>query len=283
LAGLADGGRAEPPGDETLAGWSDGEHRLVPAPAGMHRLDVADSFLVADGLVRGLPWHAERFAESCRRRHGVATVATMRFVLAACAALPRAGRWFPRLEFTAGSGFRLRLRPAPPQASGVVLTRADGPDRRSDPAVKGPDLSMLTGLRQSAAARGADEVLLVSDAGTVLEGALSAVLWWRGDVLCMPPLDLPVLPSVTRRLLAKAAVAAGIEVRLEVCRPDDLDGLEVWSVGALHGIRPVTGWLGAGLTVGPARLASAWQARLAAQSTPIDAAVVVMSAVTSAR
>jgi branched-subunit amino acid aminotransferase/4-amino-4-deoxychorismate lyase len=207
----------------------------------------------------------------------------MRFVLAACAALPRAGRWFPRLEFTAGSGFRLRLRPAPPQASGVVLTRADGPDRRSDPAVKGPDLSMLTGLRQSAAARGADEVLLVSDAGTVLEGALSAVLWWRGDVLCMPPLDLPVLPSVTRRLLAKAAVAAGIEVRLEVCRPDDLDGLEVWSVGALHGIRPVTGWLGAGLTVGPARLASAWQARLAAQSTPIDAAVVVMSAVTPAR
>jgi branched-subunit amino acid aminotransferase/4-amino-4-deoxychorismate lyase len=273
LAGSADGSQAGTPDGETLTSWSDDEHRLVPASAGTHRLDVADSFLVTDGLVRGLPWHAERFAESCHRRHGVATAATMRFVLAACAALPRAGRWFPRLEFTTGSGFRLRLRPAPPQAGGVVLTRADGPDRRTDPVVKGPDLGMLAGLRQSAAARGADEVLLVSPAGTVLEGALSAVLWWRGDVLCMPPLGLPVLPSVTRRLLAQTAVAAGTEVRLEVCRPDDLDGLEVWSAGALHGIRPVTGWVDGNLTAGPARLAPAWQALLHSTSTPIAEAV----------
>ena len=95
-----------------------------------------------------------------------------------------------------------------------MLAPGDGPDRRTDPAVKGPDLAMLTGLRLSAAARGADEVVLLSGAGTVLEGALSALLWWRGDVLCMPPLDLPVLPSVTRRLLTEIAVAAGTEVRL---------------------------------------------------------------------
>src|ERR1039458_248493 len=58
---------------------------------------------------------------------------------------------------------------------------------------------MLIGIRQGAAAQGADEALLVSGSGTVLEGALSAVLWWRGDVLCAPPQSLPVLPSVTRR------------------------------------------------------------------------------------
>jgi branched-subunit amino acid aminotransferase/4-amino-4-deoxychorismate lyase len=279
---LADG-RAADPGAETLWAWSEDERRLAPAAAGTHRLDVADSFLVADGLVRGLTWHAERFAGSCRRRHGVPAGATVPFLLAACAALPRSGRWFPRLEFEAGSGFRLRLRPAPPQAGGVVLARAGGRDPRTDPAVKGPDLAMLTGLRRSAAARGGDEVLLLSGAGTVLEGALSAVLWWRGEVLCMPPLDLPVLPSVTRRLLVEIAAAAGTEVRLEVCRPDDLDGLELWSAGALHGIRPVTGWLDADLAAGPARLAPAWQSSLSARAVPIDAAVAVMSAVASAR
>ncbi len=247
-----------------MLGWSAADRRLRPVPDGNHPLDVADSWLVADGLVRGLPYHAERFVESCRRRHGVAPAETIGFLRAACRQSPRTGRWFPRVEFAAGAVpggpavFRLRLRAAPQSSSGVVLRCADRPDSRTDPTVKGPDLEMLIGLRQAAVPLGADEVLLVSGSGTVLEGALSAVLWWRDGVLCVPPLSLPVLPSVTRRLL--------LQIAAEV-------GTELWTASALHGIRPVTSWSGAGLTAAPARRVAWWQARLAEKAIPVTEAV----------
>jgi branched-subunit amino acid aminotransferase/4-amino-4-deoxychorismate lyase len=257
---------------ERLLAWSEAEQRLLPAQHGpaQHGPDVADSWLVDDGTVRGLRYHAERFVASCQLRHGVDPAATSRFLDAVSLALPPAGRWFPRVEFAAGAGFALRLRPAPPPGAGVVLRRADGPDRRRDPLVKGPDLGLLTGLRRSVAALGVDEVLLVSEAGTVLEGALSAVLWWRGEVLCAPPPSLPILPSVTRRLLLDIAARVGTDVRLEACRPEDLDGLELWTASALHGIRPVTSWSGESLTAAPARRAAGWQSRLIAQATPVS-------------
>jgi branched-subunit amino acid aminotransferase/4-amino-4-deoxychorismate lyase len=256
-------------GGEVLFAWPAAGHPLQAIPVAKHSVDVADSWLVDQGMVRGLPYHAERFIESCRRRHGVAALVTAEFLDAVAAALPLTGRWFPRVEFEAGEGFRLRLRVAPPPSAAVVLRHADKPDSRRDPTVKGPDLAMLVGMRQEAAALGADEVLLVGMSGTVLEGALSAILWWRGDVLCAPPLSLPVLPSVTRRLLLEIAADISAEVRFEACAARDLDGLELWTASALHGIRPVTSWSGGGLTAAPARRAVAWQARLIAKAIRI--------------
>lgn len=258
---------------EPVLAWSEGERRLLPTPPVSHPIDVADSWLVADGAVRGLRYHAERFVASCRLRHGVDAAVTAQFLDTACLALPQAGRWFPRVEFAVGSGFRLRLRPAPQPGAGVVLRRADGPDRRRAPLVKGPDLAMLAGMRRSVAALGADEVLLVSGAGHVLEGALSAVLWWRGDVLCAPPLSLPILPSVTRRLLLDIAAEVGTGIRLETCLPEDLDGLELWTASALHGIRPVTSWSDECMTTAPARRAAAWQALLVAKAVQVEETV----------
>ncbi len=258
---------------EALFTWSAAGQRLQAIPAANHRLDVADSWLIDEGMVRGLPYHAERFIESCRRRHAVAAASTAEFLDTAAAALPLTGRWFPRVEFEAGVGFRLRLRAAPAPSATVVLRRADGPDSRRDPTVKGPDLAMLVRMRQGAAARGADEVLLVGRSGSVLEGALSAVLWWRGDVLCAPPLSLPVLPSVTRRLLLEIAAGTGTEVRFEACAAEDLDGLELWTASALHGIRPVTSWSGESLVPAPARRAAAWQARLIAAAVRVPGPV----------
>jgi branched-subunit amino acid aminotransferase/4-amino-4-deoxychorismate lyase len=263
---------ARPAAGESLFGWSEPEHQLTPRPPAGHGVDVADSWLVDDALVRGLDFHAERFIDSCHSRHGVAAGQAAEFLAAACRAVPRTGRWFPRVEFEAGAGLRLRLRPAPEPLAGVVLRRADGPDRRTDPTVKGPDLAMLIGIRQEAAAQGADEALLVSGSGTALEGALSAVLWWRGDVLCAPPPSLPVLPSVTRRLLFQIASEIETEVRFETCRTEDLDGLELWTASALHGIRPVTSWSGERLTAAPARRAPEWQARLIEKAIPVDQA-----------
>jgi branched-subunit amino acid aminotransferase/4-amino-4-deoxychorismate lyase len=72
------------------------------------------------------------------------------------------------------------------------------------------------------------------------------LLWWHGDTLCYPGPGLPVLPSVTARRVLRQARAEGFAVVAERCRPSALRGAEVWSVNALHGVRPVTRWVGAG-------------------------------------
>jgi branched-subunit amino acid aminotransferase/4-amino-4-deoxychorismate lyase len=71
-----------------------------------------------------------------------------------------------------------------------------------------------------------------------------------------------MLPSVTRELLLDEAAAEGVTVRYDDVAPHDLDGLEVWAVNALHGIRPVIAWPGSPFEPGPAPRAESWSARL---------------------
>lgn len=59
-----------------------------------------------------------------------------------------------------------------------------------------------------------------------------------------------------------AAEAAGVPVSIRSAPPAQMDGLEVWAVNALHGIRPVTAWAGTGIVPGPADRAPRWQAYL---------------------
>lgn len=252
--------------------WSpDGGGWVAPAdrgrdPTGPGPLDVADSWLVEDGRVRGLGLHAARFAGACGARRGVPAAAVGAFLDAARAALPAEGRWFPRVECGTDGCLVLRLRPAAADAGPVVLATAAGADPRRAPRVKGPDLPALLALREAAEARGAGEAVLLSPAGHVLEGALSAIVWWRGDVLCVPPAGAAVLDSVTRRLVLALAATRGTPVREEAARPADLGGTELWTLGARHGIRPVTAWPDAGIAPAPPRRAPAWQAMLRAMA-----------------
>ncbi|MEU7478304.1 aminotransferase class IV [Lentzea sp. NPDC042327] len=239
--------------------WRDGR---LAEDSGEAALLVADSWLVSDGVTRALPLHHDRFVSSCEREAGLGAAAVRRFLDSAAGAVPRTGRWFPRVECGADHRLRLRLRPAPEPSAEVVLLPHPGPDPRRHPRTKGPDLVAMQALRVSAASAGADEVLLCTGTGTVLEGALSSVVWWRGDLLCVPDPSLPVLDSVTRRLVVDLAGRQGVAVRPERCDLASLDGLEVWSLGALHGIRAVTGWRGCGLTAGPAVRADEWRALL---------------------
>ncbi len=162
----------------------------------MTALLVADSFLVDDGRVRGLSLHRARFTASCAA-HGIEAGG---FFDAVIAELPREGRWFPRLELSAGKGLGTgaepelvtgeasalgaelgsRLRPAPEYGGPVAVLPYDRPDPRRQPRVKGPDLELLGALRDRAAASdGAGEVLLCGRAGEVLEGAYTSLLWWE--------------------------------------------------------------------------------------------------------
>ncbi|WP_154697817.1 aminotransferase class IV [Lentzea guizhouensis] len=241
---------------------------------------VIDSWLVDEGRVRGFPLHAQRFTDACSRfaedrsgfadtggrfteaRSGFSAPAADGFLSAVAESLPAQGRWFPRVELVeTGSVLRLRfwLRPAPPRTSTVRLWTA-GTDRRTLPAVKGADLDHLNALRAAAVAAGADEALLLSPEGHVLEGSTTSIVWWRGDTLCGPPPGPGLLPGITRALLGELA---GQPLVAEPATPAELADVPVWTVNALHGVRPVTAGLGRFREADLAR-AEHWQSRLEA-------------------
>ncbi|MEU0693034.1 aminotransferase class IV [Streptomyces niveus] len=231
---------------------------------------VIDSWLVDEGRVRGLDRHAERFGSACDRFSGPGAERTNRFLRAVAESLPARGRWFPRVELVeTGSRTRLRmwLRPAPPRTATVRLWTTTETDRRRLPAVKGADLDHLASLRAAATTAGADEALLVSTEGHVVEGASTSIVWWRGDTLCGPPPGPGLLPGITRSLLGELARTAGLQVVTEQATAPDLAGLPVWTLNALHGIRPVTEGLGRFQDT-DAEKAERWQSRLAALAVP---------------
>lgn len=235
----------------------------------MSDLLAADSFLVASGRVRGLELHRARFTGTCR----ALGVAADDFWDESVARLPRTGRWFPRFELTEDGVLTRRLRPAPPTGGRIKVATHDGPDPRTRPRVKGPDLGELGRLKARAAmTAGADEVLLIDVDRVVLEGAYSAVLWWEGATLCVLPPDRPVLPSVTVRLLRRIAARRGTPVAERVRRPEALTGREVWLVNALHGIRPVDVLLLDPPRHLPVRRAADWQDALLSLAQPLPSA-----------
>ncbi|RIJ53801.1 aminotransferase class IV, partial [Clavibacter phaseoli] len=173
--------------------------------------------------------------------------------------------WFPRVEALRGPDgdvARLLVRPAPERTASVVLRDHDGRDPRTMPRVKGPDLHALGALRSRASRFGAGEAVILADDGTIVEGAYSAILWWHGAALAVVEGDVPRIPSVTERSIVALATALGVDVLHERVRPADLDGREVWSVSALHGIRLVRGWIDGPPTAAEPGRVRAWRTRL---------------------
>lgn len=253
--------------------WSaaDGSFSAVPTAA---RVDVIDSWLVTEGRVVSLDAHLDRFTTACSALFSVPKERTSAFLRAALPRIPAAGRWFPRVELTIADGepgFHLWLRPAPPRGATVRVWAYDGPDRRLHPSVKGPDLDWLGDVRSAALHRGADEAIILSGDGKLIEGTTTSLLWWRDNTLCAPdPGRLDLLPSITRMNVLEIAAASRVRVAFECPRPQDLDGLETWAVNALHGIRPVREWAGSTVVAGPAPRARSWQARLDALASYRD-------------
>ncbi|MCX5380976.1 aminotransferase class IV [Streptomyces sp. NBC_00091] len=254
-----------------LAGAGEGGERvLLYGPGGLvegeaaGELAVADSWLVEEGRVRELPAHWRRFGAGVAEAGGPDLEG---FPEAVARALPRRGCWFPRVELVGGR-LQLRVRVAPARTDAVRLW-AGGDDPRRTPRRKGPDLGALGKLRARAVAAGADDALLVSDDGVVLETATASLVWWEGDVLCVVDPGLPVLAGVTVAWVVRRAGGLGIAVRRSRVRAAELSGREVWVTNALHGLRPVTGWVGADVAVGPAPRVQEWRAAWAAAAEPL--------------
>lgn len=227
-------------------------------------IEVADSWLVEEGMVRALDLHRARFMTSIPR-HRARDLDLEAFWDAAIAATPRTGAWFPRVELREqleSHHLLFRLREAPTLARSVTLTTYAGRDPRTAPTVKGPDLGAMIRLRTDAQTRGADEAVLLTEEGWIAEGSTTSLAWWRGETLCIPARDIPRIDSVTLRSALAVATAMGVEVVEEHATPDDLEGLEVWALNALHGIRIAVAWQDGPLTAEePGRL-SRWRLML---------------------
>ena len=227
-------------------------------------VEAADSWLVSDGRTLALDLHRSRFLAAAPRGEA--------FWDAAVAAVPREGDWFPRVELQSRSGaplFVFRLRSAPKLTRSVVVATHAGPDPRTRPTVKGPDLESMLRIRTAVQPLGAEEAVILSPDGYVVEGAYSAIVWWRGAILCAPAPELERIDSVTARSLLGMAAALGVETYEESVTPAELDGCEVWALSALHGPRIITKWVdGPEMAALPGRL-DLWRTRLSVLRRPL--------------
>jgi branched-subunit amino acid aminotransferase/4-amino-4-deoxychorismate lyase len=234
-------------------------------------LSVADSFLVSNGLVRGLARHVARFSKSIWDEQALRQLPA--FLLEVVKLIPRTDHWFPRLEYRSslpeGQRLFLRLRTAPERSETCTLWTSDEQDPRQSPRIKGPDLAYGQRLRRAANLHGADEAVITDANGFIADGALSSVVWWREGVLFGPDQSTNWLPSVTRDLVFEIAEQAGFETGETRARPEDLASSEVWTLSALQGIRGVTRW--GELQLGPLALLSPFRKRLALLAQPLPA------------
>lgn len=138
------------------------------------------------------PLHLDRLATSC----AALEIATPELIE------PRGGEdRVVRFEIRTG-GILVSERPVGPVAP-LHLHASLAPHRGY--RHKTADRAWLQAARSGALISGADDALLFTEDGTLVEATRWAVGWWEGEWLCFPPLTLGGLPSVARARLAETA------------------------------------------------------------------------------
>jgi branched-chain amino acid aminotransferase len=115
--------------------------------------------------------------------------------------------------------------------------------------------------RRLAQERGADDALLVTPHGRVLEGpTCSFVCSFDGETLVTPPLSEHILDSITRRRLVSLC-----DVRDQVITADDLPGVrEAFMASSIREVHPIREIDGVALAQTPGPLTEAAAARIRA-------------------
>jgi branched-chain amino acid aminotransferase len=192
----------------------------------------------ADALHLVLPFTPDRMLAEIRR-----TVAAYR------ARTAEPGELYIRLQISRGAGL-IGLDPALADQPDYVLLVQPCPELSAAKWREGLSLSLATGLRRNpvvslnpawktgnylnnilclreARERGADEVVILNEAGEVTEAAVSNIGFVRGGVVLTPPMSAGILGGITRELLlSRIAAAAGVAIREQVLRPEDFISCE---------------------------------------------------------
>jgi 4-amino-4-deoxychorismate lyase len=124
----------------------------------------------------------------------------------------------------------------------ITLPRGTAPDAYADApwllgGVKTLSYAVNMAAQREAQRRGADDVILVSTDGSVLEAPTSAVVWWDGARLHTTPTGASgILASTTQRLLFERAESAGWQTGQTTASVDDLHAAQVlWLVASVRG------------------------------------------------
>jgi para-aminobenzoate synthetase / 4-amino-4-deoxychorismate lyase len=202
-----------------------------------------ETLLVLDGQAVEVDAHVDRITTSLAALFGAELPAGARSLIATRARALRHGR--------------LRLTAVPTEVGPVEIAVSAAEVDEAEvfpPAERGIALRSFVAegglgahkwadrrLLESFAANADDaEVPLLVDVGEeVLEAARGSVFLADGNSLTTPPADGRILPGIARRRALEAARAAGLEVKEERLRLDDLWAGEVFLAGSVRGIEPV--------------------------------------------
>jgi len=166
------------------------------------------------------------------------------------------GRAAVRLTLTAGSGGRgldrlvspyprlfATAAPAPkPQTPATLITATVGRNEGS-PASRLKTLSYLDNVlaREEARAAGADEALMLNNAGLVACAAAANVFWLEGERLITPALQCGVLEGIMRAKTIESAGSLGLPVEESCAEIARLTAAEaIFLTSSLVGLRPVS-------------------------------------------
>ena len=148
--------------------------------------------------------------------------------------------------YLTGSGTRvLTLSPPPERAEPQRLSPQPAPWIRPVGSYAPAGSKTMSYLPNMAATRraqrdGADDALLVSLEGLVLEGPTFAVLWVAGGTLCTAPVSVGIVDSISRRTVLEIAADQGVPIAEEARPLDDLLAAdEVMICSAVRPLLPI--------------------------------------------
>ncbi|MBX3311321.1 MAG: aminotransferase class IV [Microbacteriaceae bacterium] len=166
---------------------------------------------------------------------------------------------WPRIDLIEDNRLILRIRAIPATSDSISITTWNGEDPRKLPEIKGPDLTSLMKARAVVNEQGADEGIICDASGFIAEGFTTGILWWDGEVLCLPTEKQPKLVSTAVQAILGIALGLGVEVKAEEAHPEQLHGKAVWTANALHGIRYVNSWIEGPEVLIDSQKAAVWQ------------------------
>lgn len=166
-----------------------------------------------------------------------------------CRLVSDPGEFYVRLQISRGEG-EIGLDPALAERANYVILVQANKDISADKKVEGYRLSLETTLRRNSAtslnpawktgnylnnilglraakSRGADEVLMLNQAGELTEASTSNIGFIRGDKLITPPLKAGLLSGITREIVRREVAArAGLSFCEQTLYPDDIAAME---------------------------------------------------------
>lgn len=214
-----------------------------------------ETMLALDGAIPMIEAHLDRLAAGCVAL-GLPDLDREMARALSLAAPPPTGRAAVRLTVTAGSGGRGLDRPAQvvprlrataalsaPIETPATLIIAQTRRNEGSPASRLKTLAYLDNVLARAQARsaGADEAVMLNNAGHLACAAAANLFWIEGERLLTPALACGVLAGITRARVLAAARSweiEALEIAADGARLAGADG--VFLTNSLIGVRPVS-------------------------------------------